>query len=130
MKILSRMRRQKAVYWAPTGTVADGEATFAKPIELRVRWEGMLFMTRDDPRTKEESSREVVYVDRILKRGGFLWKGSLSELPAEKKTAPYTPTVGTDDTAREITRVGEYPRLRNRGPTVLPANMALRYAIL
>lgn len=118
------------MYWAPTGVGRDGEPTFAAPVELRVRWEGLLLMSRGDPRTKEESSKEVVYVDRPLKRGGFLWKGPLSGLAVEKRTSPYTPTAGADDSAREISRFGEIPRLRNSGKTVLAANDVLRYAIL
>lgn len=121
-KILVRMRRQYAVYWAPTGEVGDdGEPVFAKPVELKVRWEGIKVLRRDGPVRKENETREVVYVGQEVKRGGVLWKGRLSKCPAEKKVAPYKPFAG-DELAYEITKYSEYPTIK--------ATKFLRVAVL
>lgn len=119
--ILNRMRRQYAVYWAPAGVGSDGEATYARPIELRVRWEGMKMLLRSDPLYKDNQSREVVYVPQVVVAGGVLWKGRLATCPAAKTVDPYQPFAG-DELAREISRFAEYPTIN--------AKKFLRVAVL
>ncbi len=131
LRILDRMRRQYAVYWAPTGTVNDdGEPVFVKPVELKVRWETRVSLTRFGGQFKDMGFRDVVYLPPsrnpntiTVQVGGYLWKGRLRDLPAAKKTSPYNPKGGTDDpSAKEITAYTEIPSLR--------ATRFLRVAIL
>lgn len=119
--ILVRMRKQYAVYWAPAGVSDDGEAVYAKPVELKVRWEGQKMLLRSDPLYKDNQSREVVYVPVVLAVGGVLWKGRLATCPAAKRTDPYQPFAG-DELAREISRFAEYPTIN--------AKKFLRVAVL
>ena len=108
--ILVRMRKQYAVWWAPDGVGADGEVVYAKPVELRVRWDGVKELERIDPSVKDVQSREVVYVDRVIPLGSVLWKGRLSECPVVKKVSPYAPFAG-DELARETSKYTEYPTI-------------------
>jgi hypothetical protein len=108
--LLVRMRKQYAVYWAPTGVGDDGEKTFAAPVELKVRWEGVKMLLRTDPLYKDNQTREVVYVGQVVEMGGVLWKGRLAACPAAKKVSPYDP-FADDEAAKEITKYTEYPTL-------------------
>ena len=76
MGILSKMLRQKAVYWAPLGAGANGQATFAAPVELRVRWEDSKKLVKD-PTGEEFTSDALVYVSEDVKAKGMLWLGAL-----------------------------------------------------
>lgn len=39
MSVISSMLRQTAVYWAPVRVGAEGQPSWADPVELRCRWE-------------------------------------------------------------------------------------------
>lgn len=118
-RLLVRMRKQYAVYWAPVSVGDDGEPVYAKPVELKVRWEGTKAMLREGA-MKMDATREVVYVGQKVLEGGVLWKGRLAKCPAAKKASPYEPFAGDDlvwstvDRAKEITRYAEYPTIDAR----------------
>ena len=111
MSIITRMLKQTAVYWERTGTNAYGEASFANPVEIEVRWEGRreIFFTVEG---REEYSDAVVYVDRDMDVGDWL---KLGDLTSSEATDPrnateafmvrgrrYTPSFRATETLREM----------------------------
>jgi hypothetical protein len=90
MGILSKMRRMKAVYWAPVRVGPNGETVFDSPVELRVRWEDSHVLVKD-PTGEEFTSDAVVYVGEDVKPKGMLWLGELTsgtpEDPNEQEDA-------------------------------------------
>lgn len=81
MKIIDKMKKQRAVYWgAPTSDGMGGIQT-AMPVEIGVRWEDKMerVMTTMN---KEIVSKAVVYPDQVCDVGGFLWLGTLAALSA------------------------------------------------
>lgn len=76
MQILKKMRKQVAVYWAPSGVTGDdGQFLFEAPIELLVYWKDCneAFV---DIRSNSVTSRAKVYVGQNVKLLGFLWLSS------------------------------------------------------
>ena len=131
LRILDRMRRQYAVYWPRTGITAggDGEPTFGKPFEIKVRWEERVSLIRFGGQFKDMGFRDAVYLPPrpadagLVEVGGFLWRGRLRDCPTAKKAGPpYDPKAGDDQTAKEITAYTEIPSVR--------AKKFLRVAIL
>lgn len=104
MSLLSRMRKQYAVYWAPGGIGPDGATTFEEPVELRVRWEDSQeqFVNREGD---VKVSKSKVYTENNLEISGYLWKGNLEDL-----TDPSDP-LGNED-AYEIQSVSEIPDMK------------------
>lgn len=84
MSLITRMRRQKAIYWPFTGLDNYGKRTYGPPQELDVRWEDLAkeFVT---PLGETKTSMSNVYVGQLedgteLVTGGVLWLGSLEDL--------------------------------------------------
>jgi hypothetical protein len=77
MRLLRKMRKQNAVYWAPLEINTNGEWTYDEPVQLKVRWEDRV------EEVKLQASKALVYVDRELVVQGVLWKGKISELEDE-----------------------------------------------
>src|SRR5690554_523382 len=77
MGIITRMRKQKAVYWEPTGRVdRNGNPVFEDPVEIDCRWEDVseLFL---DENGNQQVSKAKVYVDRDVKLRGYLKLGEI-----------------------------------------------------
>jgi hypothetical protein len=96
VSLISRMRRQKAVYWPPDG--GGSVRGFSDPVEIDCRWEDVheLFL---DERGTERVSNAKVYVDRDVSVGGLLRLGELATVPY-----PYDPM---DEGNREESSVYE-----------------------
>lgn len=77
--LLKRSKRQRAVYWGSPVTTGEGGREFAEPVELAVRWEDRAELFRD-PNGEERTSQAIVEVLVDVDLGGYLWKGTLSEL--------------------------------------------------
>jgi hypothetical protein len=86
MSIISRMRKQKAVYW-PLGSsetggkdVDDyGKPVYATAVEIDCRWED----SREEfisPKGDKELSHSMVYVDRDMRVGEVLMLGTLDSV--------------------------------------------------
>lgn len=81
MRILKKMRKQTAVYWAPTGNDRYGQHTFGPAQELAppngVRWEDMSeeFI---DATGRTAISKSNVYTGIDVQVGGFFFNGPLS----------------------------------------------------
>lgn len=114
MGILTKMRKQYAVYWGVAGKNESGQNTYQEPIELRVRWEDDDFAFIDAVGSTLASTTSV-YVDRVLDIGGILWKGRLQDVPSQ--TDPVS-MEGAD----EIIKFKEIPDLK--------AKKFLRVAVL
>lgn len=72
--------KQKAVLW--TGRTVDkyGKPTFAGSVEIACRWEERQEKFIDAAK-QEHISRAVVYVDREVFLGEYLWLGELQNVP-------------------------------------------------
>lgn len=77
--LISRMRKQTAVYWSTPVEDGYGGAAFADPVEITVRWEERqeLFI---DQMGNEVRSNAVAYVGQDVDLGGYLYLGELTDL--------------------------------------------------
>lgn len=108
MGLLTRMRKQNALWWKPDGAQDTyGKPTYAAPEEIKVRWEGMTKEHRTAENTVPECS-DTVFVGIDIEVGDLLWPGSLDEFPSEFLANP--PAGG----AVEVTSVETVPKLNNR----------------
>lgn len=78
MSIITRMRKQSAVYWPPTGADEYGHPTFGTAVAVSCRWEDKSEEFVDD-KGERQVSNAVVYVDQDMVPGGWLWLGSLGD---------------------------------------------------
>lgn len=87
MSIITKMRRQNGVYWGSPVPAGDGSYTYATPVNIKCRWQGTnnLFITKDGD---ESVSKAVVFVDRDVEEGGWLWLGTVETLPTGASTDP------------------------------------------
>jgi hypothetical protein len=76
MSIITKVLKQTAVYWAPSGTNAYGQPTYSAPVEIAVRWDDMSeeFLGPDGDR---ELSRAKVMVASDVELRGVLMLGDL-----------------------------------------------------
>lgn len=100
------MLKQKAVYWAPTGTDRFGKKSYATGIEIKCRWEDVTEQFLDQ-QGQMVISKAKVYVDRDVVIFGFLWLGTLAE--ATSTTDPLK-----NKGAREIQAFAKLPNLKAR----------------
>lgn len=102
MSLITRMRRQVALYWAPKGNDLFNSDTFDEPIEIACRWED----TQKEiiaANGEKKLTSAIVYVDRELKVGGVLAKRDGTE-------NQHTPDKNT---RQRIVAFGSMPNLRN-----------------
>lgn len=78
MGIITRMRKQKAIYWAMSGKDEFNVQTFADPVEIACRWEDKQ-QVLVGPDGEEFSSSSMIYVDRDMFAGDYLKLGELEE---------------------------------------------------
>lgn len=104
MSLISRMRKQLAVYWSSQKFDDFGQPIPLEPVEIKCRWEDVQveYLTKDG--TKQVSN-SVVYVDRDVELDGFLWLGELSELTSQ--TVPEQ-----NEGAHRIKQVNKIPNLK------------------
>lgn len=107
MSLISRVRKQTAVYWSQgsRGVDVHGRPKLLGPVEISCRWDDVSkeFLAADG--TRQMSNSEVL-VDRRMKVGDYLFLGTLTDLtnasvPKENKGA------------FEIRRFDDTPNLRN-----------------
>lgn len=104
MSIISRVLKQRAVYWAPDGFTENGQPAFASPVELNARWSGSIELniagTED---TSVEKSEVMVSVDLVP--GGVLMLGTLADVVDELNPL-------NNPNAYEISRFTKTPNLK------------------
>lgn len=81
MSVITKMRKQWAVYWAPIGLDKNNKYIYDEPVEIRCRWDER---TERDFNTigEEVNVKATVYVDREVALGGVLWLGLLVDSPS------------------------------------------------
>jgi hypothetical protein len=104
MSIISRMRRQKAIYWEFLSGDGMGSGTFSQPVEISCRWEDISESFLDRKTGNETLSNSRVFTDREVTIGGFL---KLGELDSATPDSP----IGVDG-ANEIRAFLKTPNLR------------------
>lgn len=114
MSLITRVRKQYAVYWPKTGINDRGKATYGTAVEIRCRWDDVneAFLS---PTGREEVSNSKVMVDRVVVLGGMLRYGRLADVTNLTEPAKNSGTY-------EIRQVQNTPNLK--------ATETLRIAIL
>lgn len=79
MRLLKKMLKQKAVYWAVARIDEAGEVIPALPVDIKCRWEDDLEQGLDLSGT-ETTFMSTVYTDRDVDEGGYLMLGELQNL--------------------------------------------------
>jgi len=108
MSIISRMRKQKAVYWRRLEADEYGKYSFDDPVEINCRWD-------DDSREERKPGAEVfitaavVYVDREMSEGDMLQKGEIS---SDERADPHAKNPDGNQ-AYEIMKFKITPNLKN-----------------
>jgi len=103
MRILTKMLKQTGVYWASPTSDGRGGTQTSFPVEIDCRWEDMVQEIKDDE-GKIHISKALVYTDREVDVGGFLYKGTLASLNND-----INPSTNRD--AHIILKYGEIPTL-------------------
>lgn len=104
MGLMTRMRRQRAVYWERSASHDKyGAFSFASPVEISCRWDGASKEYRD---TKGETqlSESTVYPDRVMKAGDRLREGGM------ESDTPENPMEDADSC--EVQRFDTIPNLK------------------
>ena len=104
MSIITKMRKQTAVWWSSTGVDGYGRPTWTTPVEVDCRWEDVVqeFVNKDG---EERFSRSIVYVDRDMKVGDVLMLGELDSGVDEDDPK-------ANDGAWEVSRFAKLPNLK------------------
>jgi len=103
--IITKMLKQTAAYWPPTGTDKRGQPTLGTPIDILVRWEDKTEEFIDPATGTRQMSKAIVYVDRdVLVHGVLLLDGLTSTTDQDNAKA--------NDGAWEIRRFEKLPTLR------------------
>lgn len=99
--MLHRLLRQDLTYWAPTGFDEYGDPGFDDPDFLVGRWEDRVeqFVSA---KGDQQQSRAVVYLNVDVEVGGYLYRGTSSELDPE------------DINSGQILKVDEVPDWKGR----------------
>jgi len=103
MSIISKMRKQSAIFWSRSGTDGYGRPTWNSPVQIECRWED-LAEEYINYRGTREVSKSTVYVDRVMDPGGYLKLGSLDSGISNDPTE--------EDDAWEIKSFRQVPNLK------------------
>ena len=104
MSLISRMRKQDAVYWPFSSIDEFGAKVVGDPVEIKCRWEstGEEFL---DSEGEIKISNAVVYVDRDAYIGGILMLGDKDDI-----TDPID--IKENEGAWEIRRFDNIPNIK------------------
>ena len=103
MSLITRMRKQTAVYWPFDSVDAYGKKLMGSPVEIKCRWDGSIeeFL---DSQGERQLSKAVVFVDRDTPVGGILMLGTLSDITDDTN-------IKENEGAWEIRRFDTTPNL-------------------
>ena len=97
---------QKAVLWMSSGVDNYGKFVVTNPVEIACRWEEKRHQSMASDNTVIAAD-STVYVDRLIKQGSILWKGTLKEwVNLLTTTAPRW--------LKEVTAYNEIPDIKGR----------------
>jgi hypothetical protein len=102
MSIISKIRKQKAVYWPPSSYDAYGQPAMGTAVQITCRWEDVSEQFLDG-QGQEQTSNSRVYVSQDVALGGYLWLGLLASKPTNPKT---------DSNAWEIRKFENLPNFK------------------
>ena len=87
-RLTTRNLKQTVVYWGNPQPDGYGGYVFDAAVEISARWQDkqQLFVDRQG---NEAVSRAVVYVDRDVDIGGYLYLGTLDDLDSVQEADPY-----------------------------------------
>ena len=105
MSIITRMRKQSAVYWGSPVSDGVGGWTWASPVQITCRWEDSIVEFKDET-GQLQLSKAVVYVDQDVDLDGFLYLGTSASLPSDDSD----PTVIAG--AYRILRFDDLPNIK------------------
>jgi hypothetical protein len=94
-------------YWAQSGNTPSGGSTFTAPTEISGRWQQRQVLFRD-AQGVERVSEAVVYVDRELMNGGYLFRGSSAAADPiaaggkEIRAVQQSPSLGNEQTLHKV----------------------------
>jgi len=78
----SRMRTQDAVYWAKTAVDGYSQATYAAPVDIKVRW-----MDQQEEFVAEKGekliSKAKVFPGQDTSVYGYWFRGTIADLPSD-----------------------------------------------
>lgn len=103
MSLITRMRRQAAVYWKRLTPDEWGAFSYDTPVEIECRWDDSNEEFRD-AKGETLTSRATVYPDRVVYPGDIMLKGE------QESDTPNDPTT-LDDTF-EVKRFDSMPNLK------------------
>ena len=105
MAIIKTMRKQRAVLWVRSSTPdVYGRFSYDTPVEIRCRWEDVIQEFRDS-KGQTVMSKSIVYVDRIIKVGDMLRRGTIDDdEPVDPRDLP--------EQAYEVQRFDQLPDIR------------------
>lgn len=104
MSVITKMRKQTAVYWAPGAFDNYGRPLALPPIQIACRWDDANEQYLDK-NGNMQMSQAIVYPDRQLAFGGILWKGLITGIVSGSPfNNPY---------AWEIAKLQAIPNFRN-----------------
>lgn len=103
MRLLVKMLKQTAIYWAPSGTDRYGQPEWAAPIEIQCRWEDVTEnMQKADGETFQ--TKATVYVSQDVAVNGMLKQGDL--------VSSTNPNPRLESNTREIAQFDKLPTLK------------------
>lgn len=105
MSIITKMLKQTAVYWPPTGADEFGQPTWDEPEEIACRWEGVAEEFIDAVGDKQLSAAKV-FVGQDVKIQGVLMLGELTDLESGGEPKG-------NEGAWEILQFSKIPNLKN-----------------
>jgi len=78
MSIITKMRKQKALWWKRLEANEYGRYSYDAPVEIDCRWDDVADLGRKpSPPSEKIASSTVVYVDRVMTPGDKLREGGL-----------------------------------------------------
>ena len=105
MGIITKMRKQTAIYWASNGIDEYGQPEYALPVDIDCRWEDAHEEFIDGEGTRQVS-QAIVYVDRDMEVGSVLKLGVIDSGTDESNPK-------NNDDAFEVRRFEKLPNLKN-----------------
>jgi hypothetical protein len=105
MGSITRNHKQDAVYWGSPTPDGYGGATFASPVEIKVRWEdsNIQFMSPDG---NVELSKAVIFTGQDVVIGGWIYLGTLDIVGSANQGSPHLV-----DGASEIRAFNKIPNI-------------------
>jgi len=107
IKFIEKVCAQTAVYWGSPVEDGYGKHTYADPVEIACRWDGIVKVVTDKD-GKEIVSRARLLLTQEVDEEGFLFLGNLDDLDSEGEEDPLTV-----DGAYQIIRLDKTPLFRS-----------------